>query len=90
MIPDRSFDIVREDDTDPEAARQRLNQRDLSDNLHDLQHSARLFKPGRALLTAINTALVVEAPLLLTGEPGTGKTQVAYYLRAYFNIDLTS
>ncbi len=47
MIPDRSFDIVREDDTDPEAARQRLDQRDLSENLHDLQHSARLFKPGR-------------------------------------------
>ncbi len=88
MIPDRYFDIVRDDDTDPETARQRLDQRDLSDSLHDLQHSARLFKPGRALLTAINTALVVEAPLLLTGEPGTGKTQVAYYLRAYFDIDL--
>jgi MoxR-like ATPase len=82
------FDIVREHDTDPAAALQRLQRRAPPETLHDLQHAARFFKPGRALLTAMNTALAVEAPLLLTGEPGTGKTQVAYYLSQYFQIPL--
>lgn len=38
------------------------------------------------LETAINMALAVRAPLLLTGEPGTGKTTVAYYLGRYFGV----
>jgi MoxR-like ATPase len=83
-MPEQEFDIVRDHDSDPAAARQRLENREPPENLHELQRSARLFKPGRELLTAINTALAVEAPLLLTGEPGTGKTQVAYYLSEYF------
>jgi MoxR-like ATPase len=33
-------------------------------------------------------ALAVGAPLLLTGEPGTGKTQVAWYLGWYFGIQV--
>jgi MoxR-like ATPase len=32
-------------------------------------------------------ALAVGAPLLLTGEPGTGKTQVAFYLAWFFDIE---
>src|SRR5262249_43276820 len=40
---------------------------------------ARRFVPGEQLETAINTAIAVSEPLLITGEPGTGKTQVAYY-----------
>jgi MoxR-like ATPase len=88
MMPDSAFDIVREDDPDSAAAYQRLDNREPPDNLHSLENSARFFKPGRELLTAVNTALAVEAPLLLTGEPGTGKTQVAYYLREYFHIPL--
>ena len=35
--------------------------------------------PGQALTAAINTAIAVGEPLLITGEPGTGKTQAAYY-----------
>ena len=35
---------------------------------------------------AVNIALSVGAPLLLTGEPGTGKTQVAHYLAWYFGL----
>jgi MoxR-like ATPase len=46
------------------------------------------FQPGEALLGAINVALSIGAPLLLTGEPGTGKTQVAHYLAWYFEIPL--
>ena len=30
------------------------------------------------LVSAVNTALVVEQPLLVTGEPGTGKTALAW------------
>jgi MoxR-like ATPase len=87
-MPDSVFDIVRTNDADPAAAHQRLLSRTPSENLHDLRKAARAFQPDPALLTAINTALAVEAPLLLTGEPGTGKTQVAYYLQQYFGIPL--
>ena len=30
------------------------------------------------LVAAVNTALIVEQPLLVTGEPGTGKTALAW------------
>lgn len=40
---------------------------------------ARNFVPGSQLETSINTAIAVGEPLLITGEPGTGKTQAAYY-----------
>lgn len=45
------------------------------------------FQPSDELVTAINIAIAVQAPLLLTGEPGTGKTQVAHYLAWYFGIE---
>ena len=32
------------------------------------------------MTTAINTAIAVGLPILITGEPGTGKTQAAYYV----------
>jgi MoxR-like ATPase len=47
----------------------------------------RTFNPTPELVDAVNVALAVGAPLLLTGEPGTGKTQVAYYLAWYFAIE---
>ncbi|MFL6215107.1 MAG: AAA family ATPase [Blastocatellia bacterium] len=36
------------------------------------------YAPDPGLLAAVNAALVLGQPLLLTGEPGTGKTQLAY------------
>jgi len=56
----------------------------------DLKKSAERFQPSDALLNAINIAIAARAPLLLTGEPGTGKTQVASYLERFFNIPLYS
>ena len=44
-----------------------------------LQRDAPRFVPGEQLEIAINTAIAVGEPLLITGEPGTGKTQAAYY-----------
>lgn len=48
---------------------------------------ARRFVPGRRLETAINTAIAVGEPLLVTGEPGTGKTQTAYYTAYKLNVE---
>lgn len=48
---------------------------------------ARRFVPGDALETAINTAIAVGEPLLITGEPGTGKTQAAYYVAYKLGIE---
>ncbi|MCI5150988.1 MAG: AAA family ATPase, partial [Candidatus Electrothrix sp. MAN1_4] len=44
-----------------------------------LAADARRFVPGHELEDAINTAIAVNEPLLITGEPGTGKTTAAYY-----------
>jgi MoxR-like ATPase len=40
------------------------------------------YLPDPGLVDAVNVALVLGQPLLLTGEPGTGKTQLAYNLAA--------
>ncbi|MGB8507364.1 MAG: MoxR family ATPase [Pyrinomonadaceae bacterium] len=46
---------------------------------NSFEKDAQRFVPGDELEAAINAALAVGAPLLITGEPGTGKTQAAYY-----------
>src|SRR5262245_51741886 len=89
-----SFHLVRRADNpdahDRTAARQRLEARTLPTALHNLEESAKYFQLDRGLETAINMALAVGTPLLLTGEPGTGKTQVAWYLGWYFAIPVFS
>ena len=40
--------------------------------------------PDDDLVAAVNVALLLGQPLLLTGEPGTGKTQLAYHLSHQF------
>ncbi len=59
---------------------------DRSQDLNDHETAAPYFQPSDELVDAINIALAVEAPLLLTGEPGTGKTQVAFYVAHYFGL----
>lgn len=41
---------------------------------------AEQYFPDEGLVDAVNVALLLGQPLLLTGEPGTGKTQLAYSL----------
>jgi len=50
--------------------------------------AAERYCPSPELLNAINAALVTRTPLLLTGEAGTGKTQVAWFLARYFQVKL--
>ena len=40
------------------------------------------YRAGPDLANAVNVALALQMPLLVTGEPGTGKTQLAYRLAA--------
>ncbi|MEL6134386.1 MAG: MoxR family ATPase [Bacteroidota bacterium] len=59
--------------------------------LPPLQLNAKLFDPSLyevdpALQDAINIALQFGLPLLLTGEPGTGKTQLAHHLAWHFDV----
>ena len=49
--------------------------------------NAARFVPDEPLETAINAAIALGAPLLLTGEAGSGKTQVAYYVARKLDIE---
>jgi MoxR-like ATPase len=57
-------------------------------DLGDHREGARAYRPDAKLITAVNAAIHLRAPLLVTGEPGTGKTQLAYFLAEYFRIDI--
>lgn len=48
--------------------------------LLDLEKAAdpKGYLPDEGLVDAVNVALLLQQPLLLTGEPGTGKTQLGY------------
>ena len=67
--------------------RRRLTERQIPANLSNHRAAAAHYQASPALEAAINTALAVGAPLLITGEPGTGKTQVAFHLAWYFGLD---
>jgi MoxR-like ATPase len=53
--------------------------------LLDREADAVNYLPSEALTDAVNVALMLGQPLLLTGEPGTGKTQLAWHLAKRFS-----
>ena len=64
-----------------------LAERPFTESDRSFAADARRFVPGRRLETAINTSIAVGEPLLVTGEPGTGKTQAAYYTAYKLNVE---
>jgi MoxR-like ATPase len=64
-----------------------LGNRPFTEFKRGFAEDARHFIPGEQLETAINTAVAVGEPLLITGEPGTGKTQAAYYAAYKLNVE---
>ena len=73
------FRLVHYDREEPLADKAFLHHRPYTKAGHSLAQDASRFVPGEQLEIAINTAIAVGEPLLITGEPGTGKTQAAYY-----------
>ncbi|MEM6316950.1 MAG: MoxR family ATPase [Bacteroidota bacterium] len=45
-----------------------------------------LYLPSQGLIDAVNVALTLGQPLLLTGEPGTGKTRLAHHIAWIFKL----
>jgi MoxR-like ATPase len=74
------FDVFQEDTAGPIAHPECLAERPLAGKTRSLEQDAARFVPGEALATAIKVAICIGEPLLITGEPGTGKTQTAYYV----------
>ena len=44
------------------------------------------YLPSQGLIDAVNVALTLGLPLLLTGEPGTGKTRLAHHIAHIFKL----
>lgn len=82
-----TYEILIRGDSSPERLAA-LDARVLPAGLRSPEEAATRYQPSDELVDAINVALAVGAPLLLTGEPGTGKTQVAYYLKHHFHAPL--
>ncbi len=86
-----AFRLVRQERRPkPADARRALESRRVADQLTEHTASAPHYQLEPGLETAVNMALAVGSPLLVTGEPGTGKTQLAYFLGDYFAIPLRS
>ena len=48
--------------------------------------NADIYQPSRELFAAINTAMFLQRPLLLSGDPGTGKTECANFVARRLNF----
>ena len=84
--PELFFFVRMEDRASTEDRRARLDG-ELPRTLRRIEASANMYLPSEDLLDAINSAIALEKPLLLTGEPGVGKTQAASFIAHYFGLD---
>ena len=81
------FDLLQPNQEGQLADKSLLKNRPFAQIDQSFQADAKKFVPGDQLATAINTAIALGEPLLITGEPGTGKTQAAYYAAYKLNIE---
>lgn len=77
-IPD--FKENQEANKKTKPAFQLSNPINLVDSTANFVNSPNSYLPSEALTTALNTAVALGQPLLLTGEPGVGKTTFANYV----------
>lgn len=54
--------------------------------LNQKLNAPELYIPSEGLVSAVNVALNLSLPLLLTGEPGTGKTELAHHIAWHFKL----
>ncbi len=80
------FDVLRADVPLPLDDPRVVANRPATAKVRSLASDSPQFVPGDRLANAINTAICVGEPLLITGEPGTGKTQTAYYAAWKLNL----
>ena len=82
------FHIVEVSDPRPVAERVRdFDVQSVPTNLSNHREAAKFFQPDPGLVMAVNAALALGSPLLVTGEPGTGKTQIAHWVAYHFGIE---
>jgi len=86
-MSDYPFDLIRPEHEGQLADTSLLKKRPFAETDTSFKADARLFIPGEQLATAINTSIALGEPLLITGEPGTGKTQTAYYAAYKLGIE---
>jgi len=82
-----NFQLIDSKNPEPLTDKTILKKRPRSGIGFSFREDSRRFIAGEELDTAINTAIAVGEPLLLTGEPGTGKTQAAYYAAYMLNLE---
>ncbi|MCP4134828.1 MAG: MoxR family ATPase [bacterium] len=82
-----TFNLINHEEEGQLKDKSQLSNRPFAEIDSSFQADAARFIPGEELATAMNTALAVGQPLLITGEPGTGKTQAAYYAAYKLNIE---
>lgn len=70
----------------PQSRKAALAGRQLPPLLRGLAATSSQYDPSPQLRDAVNVALTLGMPLLITGEPGTGKTHCAYWLACHFGI----
>ncbi len=86
-MPTYPFRLIQHEQDGPLDDSSLLAQRPFARVDRSFEADARRFVPGEQLETSINTAIAVGEPLLITGEPGTGKTQAAYYIAYKLGIE---
>ena len=86
-MADTPFELLLADTSQSPHAPDVLDRRSLPPTALGLDKTAGRYWADPDLTEAVNVALATGQPLLVTGEPGTGKTQLAYFVASYFGLD---